>query len=153
MKLSHALVFAATLSIAPGLVAAQDFNGAVKARQGQFRIMALNLGVLGGMAKGETPYDAEMAEMAAENLELISELHEAPLWPAGSSNMDIDGTRAMPSIWDENEDFLAKWAAFGEAADNLEDVAGDGQAGLGPAVGAVGKTCGACHDAHRQPSS
>ncbi|QIE42372.1 cytochrome c [Rhodobacteraceae bacterium SC52] len=153
MKFAHALVIATTLGISPGLLAAQDYSAAVKARQGQFRIMALNLGVLGGMAKGEIAYDAEMAEMAAENLEMISELHEAPLWPEDSSNMDIEGTRALPSIWDENEDFLAKWAAFGEAAEQLEEIADDGQAGLGAAVGAVGKTCGACHDAHRQPSS
>ncbi|PWR04067.1 cytochrome C554 [Meridianimarinicoccus roseus] len=153
MKISHAICLSAALATAPGLAFAQDFEAALKARQGQFRIMALNLGVLGGMAKGEVAYDAALAELAAENLETISELHQAPLWPEGSDNMAIDGTRALPSIWDDRADFLAKWDAFGKAAEQLEEVADEGQSALGPAVGAVGKACGACHDAHRQPSS
>jgi len=40
---------------APGTAAfAHDVPDAVKARQGQFRIMAINLGILGDMARGKT---------------------------------------------------------------------------------------------------
>jgi cytochrome c556 len=149
----HAMCLCAALVAAPAATFAQDFDGALQARQGQFRIMALNLGVLGDMARGEAPYDAELAELAAENIETISELHQGPMWPEGSDNMAIDGTRALPSIWDDRADFLAKWDAMGEAAERLEEGADDGQAELGPAVGALGRACGACHDAHREPSS
>ena len=44
------------------------FRRPVKARQGQFRILAINLGILGGMAKGETEYDAEAAQAAADTI-------------------------------------------------------------------------------------
>lgn len=153
MKILNAICLSAALAASPGLSVAQEFDGALKARQGQFRIMALNLGILGGMAKGEMPYDAALATLAAENIETISELHQGPLWPEGSNTMSIDGTRALPSIWDDNADFLDKWAAMGDAAGKLVEVSDDGQAALGPAVGALGQTCGACHDAHREPSS
>ncbi|MEO1067061.1 MAG: cytochrome c, partial [Pseudomonadota bacterium] len=33
--------------------------------------------------------------------------------------------------------------------DNLVQVAGTGKGALGPAVGQVGQTCGACHKAYR----
>ena len=132
-------------------VLAQDFSAQLKARQGQFRIMALNLGILGGMAQGKTEYDAEAAQAAADTLVAVSMIQQGPHWPEGSDAMSIDGTRAEPSIWDDNDDFLAKWADFGTAAEAMQAAAGNGQEALGPAMGQIGGTCKACHDAHRAP--
>ncbi|WP_372836724.1 c-type cytochrome [Puniceibacterium confluentis] len=134
-------------------VAQSDFSGHLKARQGQFRILAINLGILGAMAKGEAPYDAEAAQHAADTLKAVSMIHEPPLWPEGSDNMSIEGTRALPSIWDEREDFLAKWAGLGEAVSGMQEVAGTGQEAVGPALGKVGGACKACHDKHRAPDT
>lgn len=36
-------------------------EGAIKARQGQFQMLALNVATLGGMAQGRVPYDAVQA--------------------------------------------------------------------------------------------
>lgn len=148
LTVATATALAASLGTA---VLAQDFSAQVKARQGQFRIMALNLGVLGGMAQGKMAYDAEAAQRAADTLVAVSHIDPAPMWVEGSDNMSIDGTRAMPSIWDDNADFLAKWAAFGTAAANMQTVAATGKEALGPALGMIGGTCKACHDAHRAP--
>ena len=105
---------------AMGLIAvpalAQDFSGNVKARQGQFRILAINLGILGGMAKGEMPYDAATAQAAADSIAAVSMINQGPLWPQGSDNMSMEGTRALPAIWENQADLGAKWAALGEAA-------------------------------------
>jgi len=130
---------------------AQDFSANLKARQGQFRIIALNVGILGGMAQGKIAYQAEAAQRAADTLVAVSHIDPGPLWPEGSDNMSIDGTRAMPSIWDENADFLAKWGAFGDAAAGMQQVAATGQEALGPAMGKLGGACKACHDNHRAP--
>ena len=140
----------ATALIATGAMA-QDYSANLKARQGQFRIMALNLGILGGMAQGKIAYQAEAAQRAADTLVAVSHIDPGPLWPEGSDNMSIDGTRAMPSIWDENADFLAKWGAFGDAAAGMQQVAATGQEALGPAMGKLGGACKACHDKHRAP--
>ncbi|GAA6198943.1 cytochrome c [Aquicoccus sp. SU-CL01552] len=148
-KQVFALATAAAL-IATGAVA-QDYSANLKARQGQFRIMALNLGILGGMAQGKIAYQAEAAQRAADTLVAVSHIDPGPLWPEGSDNMSIDGTRAMPSIWDENADFLAKWGAFGDAAAGMQQVAATGQEALGPAMGKLGGACKACHDKHRAP--
>ena len=145
-----------TLAAAAGLIGtvalAQDFSANIKARQGQFRIMALNVGILGGMAQGKIAYDAEAAQRAADTLVAVSQIDPAPLWPEGSDNMSVDGTRAMPSIWDQHDDFLAKWGAFGTAAAEMQKVAATGQEALGPAMGKIGGTCKACHDSHRAPN-
>ena len=150
MKKTFAMIVA--LAVVGGSAAiAQDYSAALKARQGQFRIMALNLGVLGGIAKGEVAYDAETAQAAADSLVGVSMVHQPTLWPEGSDNMSIDGTRAQPNIWDNLPDVLAKWDAFGEAAKEMQAAAGQGPEAIGPALGKLGGTCKACHDTYRAP--
>lgn len=142
---------AAALALAPAATLAQDFENQVAARQGQFKVMALNLGMLGGMARGTVEYDADTAALAAANLVAISQLDQAFHWPEGSDNIMLDTTRAQPSIWEDFDDFASKWQDYGTQAAALADVAATGQEALGPAVGALGGTCQACHEAHRGP--
>ncbi|MFP7673191.1 c-type cytochrome [Marivita sp. S0852] len=144
-------IAAATFVTASAAFAQSDFSDEVKARQGQFRIMSINLGILGSMAKGEIEYDAEAAQAAADTLVAVSTIQQAPLWPEGSDDMSLDGTRAQTTIWDENADFLSKWADFGTGAVALQAAAGGGQAALAPAMGQIGGSCKACHDKHRTP--
>ncbi|SNR99828.1 c-type cytochrome [Antarctobacter heliothermus] len=130
---------------------AQELPQAVKARQGQFNIMALNLGILGGMARGTVDYDADAAQAAADSLVAVSMVSQPALWPEGTDSMSIDGTRAMPAIWENIDDVMAKWAGFGEAATAMAAVAGTGKDAIGPNMGALGAACKACHDTYRAP--
>ena len=131
--------------------ASADVPQAVKARQGQFNIMALNLGILGGMAKGAVEYDAAAAQAAADTLVAIAGSNQMPLWAPGTDNMSIDGTRALPAAWDNIEDVTAKWMAFGAAAAEMQAVASNGQGELGPMLGKIGGACKACHEVYRAP--
>ncbi|KMK66950.1 cytochrome c [Puniceibacterium sp. IMCC21224] len=152
MKKRLIALVVASLAFGTTASAQDDFSGALKARKGQFNILAINLGILGGMAKGETPYDAEAAQTAADTLVAVSMINQPPLFPAGSDNMSIEDTRAQPSVWDNREDFLAKWAGLGEAALKIQAAAGTGQEALGPMLGMLGGACKACHDNHRAPA-
>ena len=69
MKKILAGLTVATLAFA-GVATAQDapFAREIKARQGIMVYRAIQLGVLGGMAKGEVEYNAEAAQKAADNL-------------------------------------------------------------------------------------
>ena len=148
-----ALITAAAVALLATPLLAQDraIQNAVKARQGQFQIMAINLGILGSMARGNTDYDAEAAQAAADSLVAISGVNPAPLWPEGSDSFSIDGTRAEPAIWENLPDVVSKWGDFGAAAVQLQAVAANGQAELGPMLGMIGGTCKACHDDYRTP--
>jgi cytochrome c556 len=128
---------------------AQDLPAPVQARQGQFQIMALNIGVLGNMARGNTEYDAEAAQTAANNLVTMSQIDQSFHWPEGTDNFALDGTRALPAIWENLPDVIEKWQAFGSAAEGLAAVAADGLEPMRVALGPVGGTCGACHDDYR----
>ena len=127
-------------------------NPAVKARKAHMQLYAFNLGTLGGMAKGEIEYNAEAAQAAANNMAALSTLAQGPYWIPGTSTDELgEETRALPKIWQSGSTAGAIGGELAKASAALAEVAGDGQAALGGAIGAVGKTCGDCHKAYRQP--
>ncbi|TCS63225.1 c-type cytochrome [Primorskyibacter sedentarius] len=140
-------VIAGSAALAQG-----DGSAQIKARQGQMRIIALNLGILGGMAQGKMDYDAEAAQNAADSLAGVAMVHQPTLWTEGTSSLDVDGTRALPEIWEDNDDFMTKWTAFADATVAMQAAAGTGKDAIGPAMGALGGTCKGCHEKYQEPN-
>jgi cytochrome c556 len=127
---------------------------AVKARQAQMQLYAFNIGLLGGMAKGDIAYDAGAAGAAASNLAALTRMDQSRMWPQGSDTMTLGtATRALPDIWDAGSEVRAKGMALGDAAAAMEGAAGGGLDSLKGAMGALGGACGGCHKAYRQPDS
>ncbi|RYG92099.1 cytochrome c [Loktanella sp. IMCC34160] len=124
--------------------------GAIKARQAHMQLYAHNIGVLGGMAQGRIDYDADLASAAASNLAALSQLNQMTYWPAGSDNASVDGTKALPAIWDDLPGVMARGAALVEASAAMEAAAGGGLESLQGAMQALGGACGACHQNYRQ---
>lgn len=144
-----ALGLSAALLASP--LAAQDLNGAVKARNGQMSIISYNLGLLGAMAKNQIDYDADLAVGAAENVAAAAGMSIAALWVEGSDNGAHPTSRANPNIWSDMADFSAKMDALTEAAAAAAGSVGSGLEAVGPALGAMGGTCKACHQTYRGP--
>ena len=139
-----------TLGLATlGMPALAETNPAVEARQSQFRLFAHNLGALVPMVQGQMEYDAEAAQTAADNLFHLTRHDQGRMWPEGTDNASIDGTRALPAIWEDLDAFAARFATLQAAAENLQGVAGDGLDALRPAVGQLGGACAACHNDFR----
>ena len=129
-------------------------NPAVKARKSHMQLYAHNLGVLGGMAKGEVEYNADLASAAAGNLAALTKLNQMSYWTPGTSSDDLpDESRALPAIWEEGgfSKAMEIGGALAAAAGELAAVAGNGQEAIGPALGPVGRQCGACHEAFQKP--
>lgn len=140
------LAVAATFAL-PALAPAAANEAAIKARQSQFTLFSFNLGVLAGMAQGQREYDADTAQLAADNLYYLTRRDHRLLWPEGSSNASVEGTRALPAIWDDLEGFANRYGALQDGAEALRAAAGTGLAGL---QGALGGTAGACQACHQQ---
>ncbi len=138
-------VLAAAAILSGSAVFAQEYKNQIKARQGTMWVIALNLGTLGAMAKGEMAYDAETAQAAGTSIHGASMVHIATLFPEGSAA----DTRAKEEIWSNLADFEAKWDALGTAAEKAAAEAGTGQDALGPILGGLGGSCKACHDDYR----
>ena len=126
-------------------------NPAVAARQGHMQIMSLNIGILGQMARGNTEYNAESAAAAASNLALLGMVNQMAYWPEGTDSDSIEGTRALPAIWENIGDVIRISQEYASTTAALSEVAGNGLDEMRAALGPVGATCGACHDDYRQP--
>ncbi|WP_417526112.1 c-type cytochrome [Marinovum sp.] len=142
-------VLAAAAILSGGTAIAQDYKNQIKARQGTMWVIALNLGTLGAMAKGEAEYDAEAATAAAESIHGASMIHLSTLFPEGSDAGMNDASRAKEEIWANFADFEAKWGQLGAAAEKAAAEAGNGKDALGPLMGGLGGSCKACHDDYR----
>jgi cytochrome c556 len=151
MRLVTFALAAATASI-PAL--AQDMSPAEQAhalRQYQMRLQAANLGPLVAMARGEAEYDADVAALRAGNIVAYTSANVLPYFPEGSSSDDLAESRALPIIWENVDDFGAKFAATHEAAQAVVAAAPNGQEAFAAAFGALGQACGSCHETYRKP--
>ncbi|MEX0285966.1 MAG: cytochrome c [Paracoccaceae bacterium] len=141
----------ATSALADGH-ANKALMGAVKARKATMQLYAFNIGILGAMAKGDVEYNADAASAAATNLATLSSMNQMALWPPGSDNGALgDATGALPAIWADGSKVGEAGMAMATASASLAAVAGDGLDALRGGIGAVGKSCGGCHDTYRQP--
>lgn len=136
------------LTVGPAL-ADGHIAQAIKARQGIMNFYAMNLGVLGAMAKGERDYDAAAASAAAANIAAVAGTEQSMLWVEGSDEMAADNTRALPAIWDNPDDVMAKAGDLHQAAMAMETAAGTDLAALQAAMKGLGGACGACHKEYR----
>lgn len=128
---------------------AVDPEAALKARKAHMQLYAHNLGILGGMARGNIEFEAALAQTAADNLASLAVMSQDTYWVPGTAAGEIEGSKALPAIWEDEAGFDEDMAALEQAAMDLQDNAGslDGVRG---ALRAVGGACGACHEDYRQ---
>lgn len=96
--------------------------------------------------QGEKAYDAEIVKAS---LATISETVKVfpNHFPAGSeTGME---TEASPKIWENMEDFKEKAAKLGGDAEKILAQLPADQAGVGAALGILGKDCSSCHETYR----
>lgn len=142
----------ATIACA-GAARAQEapFAMEIKARQGLMNINALSMSILGGMAKGEVPYDSAKAQEAADNIVKVVGLDVSMLWPAGSDQTANPASHALPAAWAADSDVGAKFEAWQKAALAMQTAAGKDLASLQAAMEPLGAACGGCHKTNRAP--
>lgn len=143
------LILAAALAIPTATLAADPVEDTIAARQGFYKLLGANMGVLAGMAKGEVEYDAAAAQTAADNMGALTMYNVAHLYMPGTSSADSDKSRALPKIWEDFPGVQAKGAAFGDAVKAMQAVAGAGKDQMAGAMGALGGSCKGCHDTYR----
>lgn len=156
MAFTRNLILTAAIAAiaAPVWAGGHGGNPAVTARQSHMQLYQHNLIILGNMAKGDVDYDADAAQAAANNIVALVNLSQAGYWPQGSDNGALgDVTRAKPDLWQNYPDVIEKAGAVKAAAEALAMAASNGQAALGPAVGALGGACTECHKSFRASSN
>lgn len=154
MKHGLKLICSLVLAVGIGGTAAQaqsEFDNAIKARKAVMSLYAWNLGQLGAMAKGDMDYDPEAAKTAAENLRVLVTMNNGAVWPQGSDSTALPGqTRAKVEAWTTYPESAEIGKSLAEAAIAMAEVADGGVENIQANIGAVGKSCKACHDKFRE---
>jgi cytochrome c556 len=143
-----AIIGTSTLLASGTAVAQVKPEDVIKFRQSVYTVIGWHVRPMGGMVKGQIPYN--QAEFL-RNAEIVADMSKiAPhAFPAGSDTGAT--TRAKPEIWSDAAGFkkvmdnfqaeAAKLAEVAKTATSVDQVRGQ--------FGALGKSCGACHDNFR----
>jgi len=144
MRMAVGLVFAALTVgfVGTGIAVGQD--DPIAARQALMKTNGAQAGILNGMVRGQTTFDAAAAKAAlatiAEDMTIFP-----TLFPDGS---DTGDTKAGPAIWTDRAGFEAEAAALqataasaAESVNTLQD--------LEAAFPQIGASCGSCHQKYR----
>jgi len=142
-----ALMAGAAVS-APTAIPAQEASPVAQYRQSLMESFRMHMGgvraALGDAAPiGHAEHHAVAFERMAQAL--------ANAFPAGSAG---EGSRALPVIWENRNDFMDKVTALQSATARLVTAtrSGDSDA-VGEALQDVQGTCGSCHNVYRGPAN
>jgi cytochrome c556 len=124
-------------------------KASIQTRQGLFKVMAFSYRAVGGMLRNQIPFDAAVAQKAAERVVDLGGFIP-DLFQADTRKFTDTKTTALEGIWNSQADFKVKADDLVKAATAMVAAAKTGdKAETLKAAGAVGKACGGCHDQYR----
>jgi cytochrome c556 len=137
------LAFALSATLA---FAHEDATGVVKERMDLMDSQKDAMKLIGDMAKGKTPFDAEAATKAATDIATTAK--KIPdLFPEGSGG---GKSEALPAVWEKWDRFTGDADELAAAADALAKALGvSGSEDWKQAFQKVGETCKSCHEDFR----
>lgn len=145
-------VVAAAAAIALGAIAGAAFAQAkpdvlVKQRQAAMTLISKYFGPLGAMAQGKAPFNAQTVQRNADYLAALSQMP----WDGFHPSTANEKSRAKPELFKESGKVKELVERFQGEVNKLQTAAKGGDEGaIKSQIGAVGKACGACHDAYRE---
>jgi cytochrome c556 len=117
-------------------------------RSSLMEVIAHEMATVNGMARGDIPANEEQFKKASSVLGLLS----TNVADAFMQQATVPGSRALPEIWQNWNDFAMKAQTFADAAATVDMAAQSG--GIEAAKGAVqqlAQSCGGCHRTYRAP--
>ncbi len=119
----------------------------VKQRQAAMTLIGKYFGPLGGMAQGRAPYNGEVVQRNAGYLDVLAKMP----WDGFHESTKGVKSAALPAIWEKPDEVKQAVERFQSEVSKLASVSkGGDEAAVKAQIGAVGKTCGGCHDNFRQ---
>ena len=119
----------------------------VKQRQAAMTLQGKYFGPMAGMAAGKVPYNADTVAFNSAMLDALSRMP----WDGFAESTKGEKSAALPAVWSEPAKVKEAIDNFQSAVQALVKVSrGGDEASQKAAIGAVGKTCGGCHQNFRQ---
>jgi len=143
-----AAVVALVLGLAAGAVFAQQKPEVmVKQRQAVMTLQGKYFGPMAGMAQGKVPYNVDVIKRNSAFLDNLSRM----AWDGFDPNTKDVKSATLPAAYEQQAKFKEAAARLENEAHKLYQVAQSGdEAAVKAQIGAVGKSCGGCHESFRQ---
>ena len=150
MKRSGVAAMVAVLALGMGagaVLAQQKPEVQVKQRQAVMTLQGKYFGPMAGMAQGKVPYNADVVKRNSAFLDNLSRMAWDGFDPA---TKDVKSA-ALPAVYEQQAKFKEAASRLENEAHKLYEVAQSGdEAAVKAQIGAVGKSCGGCHESFRQ---
>ena len=119
----------------------------VKQRQAVMTLQGKYFGPMAGMAQGKVPFNADVVKRNSAFLDNLSRM----AWDGFDASTKDVKSATLPAAYTDQAKFKDAAARLENEAHKLWEVAQRGDEGAIKAqIGAVGKSCGACHNDFRQ---
>ena len=143
-----AAVVAVALGLAAGAALAQQKPEVmVKQRQAVMTLQGKYFGPMAGMAQGKVPYNADVVKRNSAFLDNLSRM----AWDGFDPGTKDVKSAALPAVYEQQAKFKDAAARLENEAHKLWEVAQNGdEAAVKAQIGAVGKSCGGCHETFRE---
>ena len=149
MKHIGTLISAAAIGLVISATAAAQAKPEqlVKQRQAAMTLQGKYFGPLGAMAQGKAPYNAELV---AHNAAFLDVLTKMPWDGFAASTKDIKSA-ALPAVFADTAKFKEAQERSQREISKLVAISKNGdEAAVKAQLGAVGKSCGGCHENFRE---
>jgi cytochrome c556 len=143
-----AVVVALALGVAAGAAFAQAKpEQLVKQRQAVMTLQGKYFGPMAAMAQGKAPYNADVVKRNAAYLDNLSRM----AWDGFDASTKDTKSAALPAIYEHTDKFKEAASRLENETHKLWEVSQRGdEAAVKAQIGAVGKSCGGCHNDFRQ---
>lgn len=150
MKKHVVIALAGIAALGAALPASAQFQkpeDAVKYRKAAFTVMSTHFGRIAAMAQGKVPFDAAAA---SANADIVATLSHLPFAGFVEGTAGTEKGTPKASVWTERAKFDEATKTMYTETSKLAVAAKAGNLDqIKVAVGAVGKSCKACHDNYR----
>lgn len=135
------------VGVAQGVFAQAKPDVLVKQRQAVMTLQGKYFGPMAAMAQGKAPYNAAVVQRNAGFLDNLSRM----AWDGFDASTSGVTSKTLPAAYDNAAGFKAAAGRLENEAATLVAVSRSGdEAAVKAQIGAVGKTCGGCHNDFRQ---
>ncbi|HEY5899544.1 MAG TPA: cytochrome c [Burkholderiales bacterium] len=119
----------------------------VKQRQAVMTLQSKYFGPMAAMAQGKAPYNAEVVKRNAAYLDNLSRM----AWDGFDASTKDVKSATLPAVYEQPQKFKEAASRLENEAHKLYELSQRGdEAAVKAQIGAVGKSCGGCHESFRQ---
>ena len=130
---------------------AQNVEDIIKYRINIMKSLGNHISIIAANLKGKVSINEDILPHSQSMLLTLSSLNIEKIFPINTQASDSPKTKSLDSIWVEKELFQKSMLQSIEKTKDLVKAAESGNnQNIAKSLGALGKSCGACHDKFRK---